>query len=59
MSIKKVLIKYIHRKCFLGKDLEHYLRNRLRLVSLAVPKTDYVKIRSHIIFQNIVDCEVP
>ena len=44
---------------FLGKGLEHYLRNRLRSVSLAVPKTDHDKINSHIIFQNIVDCEVP
>ena len=26
---------------------------------LAVPKTDHGKIRSHIISQNIVDCEVP
>ena len=35
------------------------LRNRLRSVSLAVPKIDHGKIRSHKISQNIVDCEVP
>ena len=59
MPIKKVLIKHILRKGFLGKGLEYYLRNRLRSVSLAVPKTDHGKIRSHIISQNIMDCEIP
>jgi len=58
MKIKKVFIKHILRKGFLGKDLEHYLKNRLRSVSVAVPKIDHGKIRSHKIFQNIVDCEV-
>ena len=43
MKIKKVFIKHILRKGFLGKDLEHYLRNRLRSVSLAVPKIDLGK----------------
>jgi len=59
MPIKKVLIKPIVRKDFLEKGLEHYLRNKLRSVSLAVPKIDHSKIRSHKIYQNIVDCEVP
>ena len=59
MPIKKFFIKHILMKGFLGKGLEHYLRNRLRSVSLAVPKIDHGKIRSHKIFQNIVDCEVP
>ena len=59
MPTKKVLIKHIFRKGFLGKGLEYYLKNRLRSVSLAVPKIDHGKIRSHKIFQNIVDCEVP
>jgi len=59
MPIKRVLITHTSRKSFLGKGLEHYLRNRLRSVSLAVPKIDHGKISSHIISQNIVDCEVP
>jgi len=59
MPIKKVLIKHILRKCFLAKGLEHYLINRLRSVSLAVPKIDHGKIKSHKNSQNIVDCEVP
>jgi len=58
MPIKKVLIKHILRKGFFGKGLEHYLKNRLRSVSLAVPKIDHGKIGSHKISQNIVDCEV-
>jgi len=59
MPIKKVLFKHILRKGFLEKGLEYYLRNRLRSVSLTVPKTDHGKIRTYIIFQNIVDYEVP
>ena len=59
MPIKKVLVKHILRKGFLGKGLEHYLRNRLRSVSLPIPKIDHGKIRSHKISQNIVDYEVP
>jgi len=59
MPIKRVLIAHTSRKGFLGKGLEHYLRNRLRTVSLTVPKIDHGKIRSHKIFQNVVDCEVP
>ena len=59
MPIKRVLTTHTSRKGFLGKGLEHYLRNRLRLVSLTVPKINHSKISSHIIFQNIVDCEVP
>jgi len=59
MPIKRVLITHTSRKGFLGKGLEHYLRNGLRSVSLAVPKIDHRKISSHIIFQNIMDCEVP
>ena len=59
MPIKRVLTTHTSRKYFLGKGLEHYLRNRLRSVSLAVLKIDLGKINSHIIFQNIVDCEVP
>jgi len=58
MPIKKVLIKHILRKGFLGKGLEHYLRNKLKSMSLAVLKIDHGKIRSHKIYQNIVDCEV-
>ena len=37
MPIKKVLVKHILRKGFLGKGLEHYLRNRLRIVFKAIP----------------------
>ena len=59
MPIKRVLITHTSRKGFLEESLEHYLRNRLRTVSLAVPKIDHGKIRSHKIFQNVVDCEVP
>ena len=59
MPIKKVLIKHILRKGFLEKGLEHYLRNRLRSVSLTVFKIDHCKIRSHKISQNIMNCEVP
>ena len=59
MQIKKVLIKHILRKGFLGKGLEHYLRNRLRSVFLAVPKIDHGKVRSHKISQNIMDYRVP
>jgi len=58
MTIKRVLTTHTSRKGFLEKGLEYYLRNRLRLVSLTVSKTDHGKISSHIIFQNIVDCEV-
>ena len=59
MPIERVLTTHTSRKVFLGKGLEHYLRNRLRSMSLAIPKIDLGKISSHIIFQNIVDCEVP
>ena len=38
MLIKKVLIIHTLKKGFLEKGLEHYLRNRLRSMSLTVPK---------------------
>ena len=59
MPIKRVLITDTSRKGSFGKGLERCLRNRLRSVSLTVPKIDHGKISSHIISQNIVDCEVP
>ena len=59
MPIKRVLTTHTSRKGFLGKGLQHYLKNRLRSVSLAIPQIDYGKLRSHKISQNIVDCEVP
>ena len=46
MLINKVLITHTLRKGFLGKGLEHYLRNRLRLVSLAVPKLKHGSYQS-------------
>ena len=50
MPIKKVLIKHTFRKGFLEKGSEHYIRNRLRSVSLAVPKIKHDKISSHMRF---------
>ena len=47
MPIKKVLITHTLRKGFFEKGLEHYLRNRLRSVSLAVPKLNTAAIKLH------------
>jgi len=58
MSNNRVLITHTLRKYFLGKSLEHYLRNRLRIMSQAVPKLNVV-ISGLIKFLNILDYKVP
>ena len=47
MPIKRILITHTLRKCFFGKGLEHYLRNRLRTMSQVVPKLKTANIRTH------------
>ena len=57
MPIKRVLITHTLRKGFLGKDLEHYLRNRLRTMFLAVPKL-ILAISGLIKFLNISNYKI-
>ena len=47
MPIKRVLTTHTLRKGFLGKCLEHYLRNRLRTMFQVDPKLN-TKISGHI-----------
>ena len=54
MPIKRISTTHVLRKGFLGKGLEHYLKNRLRTMSHAVPKLNMV-ILGFIKFFNILD----
>ena len=47
MPTKRVSTTHALRKGFLGKGLEHYLRNRLRTMSQVDPKLNTANIKSH------------
>ena len=48
MPIKRILITHTLRKGCLEKDFEHYLRNRLRLMTEDVPKLKHGNYQDHI-----------
>jgi len=58
MPKKRILIIHTLRKGFLGKGLEHYPRNRVRSMFVAVPKL-ISAILGLIIFLNVSDYKIP
>jgi len=58
MPNKRILITHTLRKGFLGKGLEHYSRNRLRSMFLAVPKL-ISAISGLIKFLTMLDYKIP
>ena len=57
MQIKRVSIKHLLRKGFLGKGFEHYLKNVQKTVSKGVPNSKHGKDEGTRNFLNIEDCK--